>query len=171
MIMVFFLAACATPALKVVDSTGRKLPYPNYTLQSLSNNLVAVFYYASLTYRKDKDGSMISHPTYLPMNKIHIASSSSDLLLVIEISNPERVEYSLWSESIITYKKKSRGRYNRTFTGSSLAKSIEDYRQFIFKMPINDKIKEVSYSVKLYDGSKIAIMNFGDFHYKIKKGG
>jgi hypothetical protein len=168
--IIFLLIGCATNMkMNVVDPTGRSIPTPNYYLRSVSSNLSATFYYVHLNTKKDLDGTVVSEPTYLPMNRIYKASSNDSLLLVIEVSNPERIEYKLWSEIRVTYWKKSYSRNNMSYSGRLLAKSKVEYRQFVFKMPVSDKIKEVSYGVRLYEKSDQTLMYFGDFHYKLKR--
>ena len=169
-ILFLLLVGCATTTnMKIIDPTGRELPTPHYVLQSSSTNLTATFFYASMSQVKDTDGTIIYHPTYLPMTKIYKATPATKLLLVIEVSNPKKIQYKFWSEMHITYWKKSRGRYNSTFAASQLAKSKMEYRQFIFDMPVSEKIKKVSYGVNLFDQSGNILMYFGDFHYQIKR--
>lgn len=165
--IIFLLIGCATSMnMKVTDPAGRSLPTPHYYLRSLSTDLTATFYYVLLNTEKDLDGTTIAHPTYLPMNRIYKANDKDVLLLVIEISNPKKIEYNLWSETRTVYWKKSFRRNNRSYSGHLLAKSKVEYRQYAFKMPVSDKIKEVSYGVRLYEKSNITLMYFGDFHYK-----
>ncbi len=163
----FLLVGCATTTnLKIIDSTGREEPNPHYVLQSLSTQLIATFYYASMSEIKDTDGTIIYRPTYLPMNKIYKALPTTRLYLIIEVSNPNKIEYKFWSETMIVY---WNGEDNKTFTSSLLAKSKVDYRQFVFNMPISETIKDASYGVNLFDNSGKILMHLGDFHYKIQK--
>ena len=98
--IIILLVGCASNMkMKVVDPVGRQIPTPHYVLRRLSTNMTATFYYVLMKTEKDLDGTLLSHPTYLPMNKIYKATSKDILLLVIEVSNPKRNEYTLWSET------------------------------------------------------------------------
>ncbi len=164
MIICFFLIGCATNTnLKLIDPTGRDLPSPHYVLKSIQRNLAATFYYISLTKVKDLDGTTISKPTYLPLHKVYTTEPTTELKLVIEISNPERIGYKLWKEVSIENKS------GHIAMGTELAKSNLEYRQFVLSMPNNSEIKEVFYNVSIYDNeSTLPLMYLGKFHYKIK---
>lgn len=169
-LIMFFLVGCSTISnLKLVDPAGRELPNPHYVLRSLSNGMTATFYYVAMSEQKDIDGTIISRPTYISMTKIYKAKPTTKLLLVIEISNPKKVHYKLWSKSHTRFWKKIRGRHERIFAGSLLAESRLEYRQFLIDMPVNRKIKDVTFGAQLYGEDGIVLMYFGDFHYQIKK--
>lgn len=169
-ILFFLLIGCSTTTnLKLVDSSGRELPNPHYALTNLSTNLTAMFYYVSMSEIKDTDGTIIYRPTYLPMHKVFKAVPTSKLHLIIEVSNPNKIEYNVWSESMTTCWEKYRGKYTEIFAGSLLAKSRVEYRQFIFDIPVSEKIKDVTYGVNLLDKTGNILMYFGDFHYQIEK--
>jgi len=162
-----FLIGCSTTTnLKLTDPTGREIPSPHYVLKSFQNNIVATFYYIYLDKQKDIDGTIINRPKYLPMCKNFVGDTSSELLLVIEISNPNKTKYKIWETINIEFQDKT-----REIRVSELAKSNLGYRQFMCKMPIGNEIKEVSYEVRMLNESDIPVMIFGDFHYKIKKKG
>ena len=167
LMMSLLLIGCSTTTnLKIIDPTGRDIPSPHYVLRSLYNGMTATFYYASLSVRKDIDGTIIQRPTYLPMNQIYTTISLSELVLIIEISNPKKVKYKVWEHSSIKKWKKNSGETR----GVELAKSNLEYRQFVFKMPMDSEIKEVSYGVSICEEeSGEPIMYFQDFRYKIKK--
>ena len=162
----FLLIGCSTIShLKIIDSTGRELPTPNYTLKNLYNGMSAVFYYASISTKKDVDGTLIPCPTYLSMNQVHTISAISCISLIIEVSNPQRFKYKIWAYSTI----KKLTIDGDEIKGSKLAESNLEYRQFVFNLPVNSEIKEVSYGVSICDEKTgKPLMYFGDFHYKIK---
>lgn len=164
MIICFFLIGCSTRAnLKIINPTGRDLPSPHYVLKSMQRNLVATFYYISLSKVQDIDGTMIPKPKYIPLHKVYTTEPATELMLIIEISNPERIEYKLWKEVSIEDKN------GHTEMGAELAKSNLEYRQFVLSMPNNSEIKEVFYNVKIYENkSERPLMYLGNFHYKIK---
>ena len=166
LILCLFLIGCSTTTnLKLIDPTGRELPKPHYVLKSFYGSITATFYYASLSEIKDVDGTIISKPNYLSMYPTHTIKPTDTMMLVIEVSNPHKIEYEVWED--VTIKQKENG---VKVIGAELASSKLAYRQFLLAMPNSDEVEEVIYRAKIFEPrSSMPIIRFGTFHYKIKK--
>lgn len=168
--LVLIFSGCTTVQnIKLVDPFLREIPEPNYTLGVIGTQLTATFYYTAYSELKDIDGSVIAEPEYMDFFQVNYVDIGEVrvLTLTIEIKNPERYVYSLKEETLVSNKS-----YDARQSGGKLNQSDLEYRQFVYRLPLEEDIGKVDYCVTLSIGDNEAI-RIGPFRYQIlnTKGG
>jgi hypothetical protein len=169
LLAVFFILtvmACSNTPPIVKDQSGRMYPTPNYTLQDIrGRNLSSIFYFTLFIGEKDLDGSVQTKPTYLNMLKHNELPKGSRVTMTIEISNPQKVKYSLWER--VQYIKVGSNTNLSDAKGGRIAVSNLDYRQYVYELPTTPDLNTVNYGIDVIGDDGAILFHIGDFNYTV----
>lgn len=169
LLTVFFiilLAACSSTPPIVQDQVGRRYPMPHYTLQDMrSMGFSTIFYFTLYQGEKDLDGTIQSKPVYLDMLKHNEFPAGSKVIMTIEISNPNRLQYALWER--VQYVKSGTSSMIPDARGGRIAVSGLDYRMFNYEMPTSSDLNSVSYGIDVFGAKNEILFHVGDFNYTV----
>lgn len=166
-VIMLLLIGCASVQTNWVDPAGRPLPDPSYTLNPIGTNMRVTFFYAGIKSTKDVDGSDVVSLDYLDMLKPDqdiFASKYQGVCLIIQVHNPEQVEYSLYEKTIM--------KVGQSFKSTEVQKGGErnvsklPYRQFVYDLPFGEKIVEVDHLVILSIQDE-EVLRIGNFRYHL----
>lgn len=166
LVIALFLIGCSTVQTNWVDESGKTIPDPHYTLNPIGTKMVVTFFYATVSERKDIDGTSILSFQYLDMMKKHnfCLTKYENLCLIIQVYNPEQLNYSL-NENMNMKVGKSFNSSSMQMCGKRRA-SILPYRSFVYNLPFEEDIVEVDHSVILKVDDQ-EVMHIGTFHYHL----
>lgn len=157
-VSLLLVSGCASNRVTVVDSRGRPIPTPHYSL--FSGNMSVTFYYAKISQIKDVDGSLLLNYDFLHLNKNHWFTNDDDVILTIEITNPNRITYQVIEK--IQYD------LGRKESGRTVGISNQQYRQHSITLPTNDYSFITHYVEVQSDG--YLLFKIGNFNYNLKEG-
>jgi hypothetical protein len=169
LLAVFFiltvLACSSTPPI-VQDQAGRRYPMPHYTLQDMRGmGFSTIFYFTLYQGEKDLDGTIQSKPVYLDMLKHNEIPTGARVVMTIEISNPQKLQYALWER--VQYVKSGTSSMIPDARGGRIAVSGLDYRMFNYEMPTNPELNSVSYGIDVFGQKNEILFHVGDFNYTV----
>ena len=151
------VVACTKQQFVVVDQMGRQIPHPHYKIQT--SNLYLVFYYTKKNVSKDIDGVELNSYIFLDRNQIHKFQKDDDILLIIEVFNPNENIYRIDEKTIFSNGKMEYGK--------TIGKSNQQYRKFEIELP-TDYIGNVFHEIKFFDDRKNILFTIDGFGYIIR---
>jgi len=164
-----FVLGCASTKTTIVDSSGRQLPTPHYTLQSTAEpTLTVLFYFARFDEIKDLDGSSQAKPIYLNMLKHNEIPRGSKVVLTIEINNPKKIQYAFW-ERVQTFKTGTSLKIPDAKGGRTAVSNL-DYRHYNYTLPMGSDLQIVNYGIDVIGTTGSILFHIGDFNYTITGG-
>lgn len=166
--IILMCMSCASAKVRYIDPTGRTIPTPHYMLQSTTNQIQTVSYWATFKSERDLDGSLIQHPTFIPFDEEYKFSRKkySCVTLTIEVNNPNQIDYQLVESVTFIRKYERKAIYRRKVIGVSNL----PYRQFTINLPFQERdIGKIQYGVELMTVDEYPIMHFGDLNYKLTR--
>jgi len=165
-IFIFMVTACSSTPAIVQDQSGRRYPMPHYTLQDMRGmGFSTIFYFTLYQGEKDLDGTVQSKPVYLDMLKHNELPAGSKVVMTIEISNPQKLQYALWER--VQYVKSGTSSMIPDARGGRVAVSGLDYRMFNYEMPTNAELNSVSYGIDVFGQKNEILFHIGDFNYTV----
>jgi hypothetical protein len=170
LIFMLFLTGCATTVVTVKDPTGRMIPNPHYYYQVIGYPVEVIFYYTAFEEVEDLDGTILNKPTFLSLGEKHKIDTSKykTVTITIEVNNPYQIEYELYYKKMVIVDE-----YDNQFpvhSGGRLNSSNSQYRQFVYKLPLEPNVKEVDYAVSLEIADQ-EVLRLGNFNYIINSNG
>ena len=166
LMMFMLLVGCASVQTQWVDTTGRPLPNPSYTLNPLGTNMRVTFFYAAMKGTKDVDGSNVVSLDYLDMMKEQdiFASKYQGVCLIIQVHNPDQDTYSLYEK--VDMKIGQSFKSTEVQAGGEKNSSKMPYRQFVYDLPFKEDVVEVDHLVIVRVNGVESLM-IGNFHYHL----
>ena len=165
LILFLFVIGCSAPKLNIMTTTGAPLPNPHYYVTSTSETPIrATYYYVGLVEIKDVDRSSQYTPIYLDRKTKHIKSGRfKELRLVLQVYNPSETTYMVQTLKRV----QTSNHVNPVDTHGLIAVSKLNYRQYIFRLPVEGE-NRISYNVTLLsEDSKETYMRTGTFAYQL----
>ena len=152
---------------EVVKPDGSTFPDPHYVIQTIDPRtpIRVTFFFSAVKEFRDLDHKMIPQEKFLDRNTHHLFLSKDEesVKLVARVLNPKNLKYKIFCIRSVQFKGGG-SMDSRTLVAYSDMK----YREFTRVLPVNEKIKEVTYNLEVRDFAENLLVRTGNFHYYIQ---